>query len=428
MNSTRQRIDWYRTPVYTQQLKWLSSPSDARGLLQAGGHVALVALTGALAIYVQLNLAWYWLIPALILHGTVVTNLAAGVHELVHERVFRAPWLNHTFLYIIAFLNWWNPRSFWLSHNEHHKHTLHQPDDLEVVLPMKLTLPKVIRSYIVDPLGFFNKVKKQIRFLLGRYDGEWEKKTIRDVGPETERWVANWSRTLLIGHGLVSVVSLYFGMWIIPVVVSLGAFYAGGLAQLMHSSQHIGLVDEVNDFRHCCRTIYLNPVFSFLYWNMNYHTEHHMYPAVPCYHLPALHRAIRHDLPHTRSGLLETWVEIAGILYRQKYDPDYQFRIPLPEEQKPDLPAGHQTNQTPPVKQTTAKVWECRLCGFIFDEHEGLPEEGIAPGTRWEDIPEDWCCPVCGVIKDRFQMVEITCDNEAGKPRIEIESINEESG
>lgn len=53
------------------------------------------------------------------------------------------------------------------------------------------------------------------------------------------------------------------------------------------------------------------------------------------------------------------------------------------------------------------RKWECQVCGFIYDEAEGLPDEGIAPGTRWEDIDEDWACPDCGSLKSEFQMVEI---------------------
>jgi rubredoxin len=48
----------------------------------------------------------------------------------------------------------------------------------------------------------------------------------------------------------------------------------------------------------------------------------------------------------------------------------------------------------------------CVVCGFIYDEAEGLPEEGLAPGTRWEDIPDTWTCPDCGVTKDDFEMIE----------------------
>jgi len=52
------------------------------------------------------------------------------------------------------------------------------------------------------------------------------------------------------------------------------------------------------------------------------------------------------------------------------------------------------------------RKWECVVCGFIYDEAKGLPEEGIAPGTAWEDVPEDWECPDCGVSKADFEMIE----------------------
>lgn len=54
------------------------------------------------------------------------------------------------------------------------------------------------------------------------------------------------------------------------------------------------------------------------------------------------------------------------------------------------------------------KVWRCEQCGFEYDEAEGWEEEGFAPGTKWEDIPDDWTCPDCGAAKADFTMVEVT--------------------
>ncbi|HWT74623.1 MAG TPA: rubredoxin [Mobilitalea sp.] len=51
------------------------------------------------------------------------------------------------------------------------------------------------------------------------------------------------------------------------------------------------------------------------------------------------------------------------------------------------------------------KKYECSACGYIYDEALGDPDSGIAPGTKWEDIPDDWVCPVCGVGKDSFDEV-----------------------
>ncbi len=53
------------------------------------------------------------------------------------------------------------------------------------------------------------------------------------------------------------------------------------------------------------------------------------------------------------------------------------------------------------------KKYECDICGFIYDEELGWPADGIAAGTRWEDVPDDWQCPDCGVGKSDFNMVEM---------------------
>jgi rubredoxin len=53
------------------------------------------------------------------------------------------------------------------------------------------------------------------------------------------------------------------------------------------------------------------------------------------------------------------------------------------------------------------KTWMCLICGWVYDEAAGLPDEGIAPGTRWEDVPMNWTCPECGARKEDFEMVAI---------------------
>jgi rubredoxin len=53
------------------------------------------------------------------------------------------------------------------------------------------------------------------------------------------------------------------------------------------------------------------------------------------------------------------------------------------------------------------KNYMCLICGFIYEEEKGLPDEGIAPGTRWEDVPPNWTCPDCGARKSDFELIEI---------------------
>lgn len=59
------------------------------------------------------------------------------------------------------------------------------------------------------------------------------------------------------------------------------------------------------------------------------------------------------------------------------------------------------------VNETSYKVWMCIICGWIYNEATGAPEEGLAPGTRWEDVPDDWACPDCGASKDDFELIEL---------------------
>jgi rubredoxin len=65
------------------------------------------------------------------------------------------------------------------------------------------------------------------------------------------------------------------------------------------------------------------------------------------------------------------------------------------------------TSAAPASQAAAYRSWMCVVCGFIYHEADGLPEEGIAAGTRWSDVPDTWTCPDCGVTKDDFEMVEV---------------------
>ena len=66
--------------------------------------------------------------------------------------------------------------------------------------------------------------------------------------------------------------------------------------------------------------------------------------------------------------------------------------------------------------------WECIVCGLIYDEKEGWPEDGIAPGTKWEDVPDDWTCPDCGVGKEDFELIPGSDDGDAEEASAETEA------
>ncbi|RKE37369.1 rubredoxin [Paraburkholderia sp. BL23I1N1] len=69
------------------------------------------------------------------------------------------------------------------------------------------------------------------------------------------------------------------------------------------------------------------------------------------------------------------------------------------------LAAAH-TSEESAASADDFKQWVCVICGWIYDKAAGVPEEGIAPGTRWVDVPADWRCPLCDVGKEDFALVE----------------------
>lgn len=64
------------------------------------------------------------------------------------------------------------------------------------------------------------------------------------------------------------------------------------------------------------------------------------------------------------------------------------------------------------------RKYVCSVCSFVFDEASGIPESGIAPGTKWEDFPDGWVCPVCGALKEEFQEQEATITPEVKAERV----------
>lgn len=326
----KRSVAWYRTPIDRKVMQKLQERSDALGLAQSLGHLAVILTTGTLAAWSALHWAWWITVPLVYLHGTCYAFMINAVHEIGHGTVFKSRRLTNIFVHLFAFLGWINHEMFEASHARHHRYTLHPPDDLEVVLPVRFNLRAWVQIALVNVEGIYHTLKNTLRIARGRFAGEWELRCFPPDEPERRVAPVRWARVLLIGHGLILAGALAMGWWLVPLLFTFAVFYGGLVQFLMNAAQHTGLQDNVDDFRLCCRTIIVNPVFQFLYWHMNYHTEHHMFAAVPCYNLGKLHRAMRHDMPPCPVGLRATWREIMMILDRQAKDPKYQHVAPLP--------------------------------------------------------------------------------------------------
>jgi fatty acid desaturase len=338
------RVKWYRCHLEREELARLNKRSDFLGFAQTLGYLGVLAGAAGAAIYSSAHWPWYITALLVFVNGHFWHFLINGFHELVHDSVFKTRWLNRFFLRIFSFLGWYNHHHFWASHTEHHKYTLYPPDDMEVVFPQKYDLKGLWKRAIINRRYAYDLIKGKLKTFAGRLpEDTWGKTLFPASDPERRRAYTRWERIVLVGHLLIAGVSIALGYWIVLLVITFPKMFGNWLQSLCNSAQHVGLQDNVSDFRLCSRTIYLNPFVQFLYWHMNYHIEHHMYAAVPCYRLSRLHRLIKHDLPYCTRGLRETWTHIAEILEKQERDPEYQYiaELPAPNTQRDGSRSEH---------------------------------------------------------------------------------------
>lgn len=345
-------ITWYRTKLSPDVHGEVHRSSDLKGMVQCVAWFGMLAAWFSLALWTHVA-GWNTLAGVFTLMYGMQANFAInGMHELGHGFVFQTKWVNGLMLRIISFIGWLHPDMFFSSHLRHHRYTQNFPHDQEAPMPVVLTLGDFLRFGFINVKGWYDIMEQTVRAATGVYPTrhlgwtpEWEEVCYPMGNPLARMPPMRWAQFLLLGHGLIFFLSMTRGLFLVPILVSLGPFYNGWLFFLCNSTQHVGMqhggggggnkMDVVSDFRLSTRSFYLNnPVVSCWYWYMNYHVEHHMYAAVPCYNLAGLHAAIKHDLPPTPNGLVEVWTQIAAVVAKQAEDSSYVMPVQLPEAKK----------------------------------------------------------------------------------------------
>lgn len=345
------KINWYRCKVDKAVMSALMRRSNARAFAQVSLQLGLFAATGTLAYAVFRHARadnWLWTVPLLLgvlfLHGTN-GSFFGGVacHELCHKTPFATPFWNNFFLRIYAFLGWFDPVGYRASHVRHHQATTHADHDGEVVLPLRLdwqSVPFFIAAFAFLPSNLWRLFRFWVAAARGDlsrdcfFKSEWLQRVIPETDERTRGELVLWARIVLGGHLALAAAFALTGHWFLIVIVNFGCLYSPWLSILVGAPQHIGLSPNTPDFRLCCRTYTCSWLPAFFYWNMQYHVEHHMFPAVPFYHLPKLRAAIAHDLPPATHGLWATWRDdILPVIRRQREDPQYVYVPSLPRNE-----------------------------------------------------------------------------------------------
>lgn len=320
--------EWYATPIPRKRMKELMQRRDGPAIRDTIIWIAAFIVLGTLAYY-----SWgtWWAIPAFLAYGTLYCNTGdSRWHEAGHGTAFRTPWMNEVVYQIASFLVL-RPATLWRwSHTRHHTDTYIVGLDPEITQPRPPVWRVIIMEYFHLAAGP-KDIVKIFRLALGIVSKEE-----RTYLPESEFRKTFWeTRVYVLIFAAVIAACFYWGTILPAMFLILPTFYGPWLMLTFGLCQHLGLHEDVLDHRLNTRTIYMNPVFRFLYWNMNYHIEHHMFPMVPYHALPALHAEMKADTPEPSRSTWAAFKEVISALRKQHKDPYYVIERKLPPTAQP---------------------------------------------------------------------------------------------
>ena len=320
--------DWYHSDVDSKVIKGLMKRSDAPATRDTLLWFTLLALcaVGIIAFW-----GTWQVMPFLVVYGVLYGSASdSRWHECGHGTAFRTAWKNDLVYHIASFMIMRNPVSWRWSHARHHTDTIIVGRDPEIALMRPTAIAKTALLFIGVPAIFHD-----LQCLIGQATGRFSRGE-RDYIPESEqRNAVFWARVHIAIYA-VTVFAATIMQSIIPLVLIGGPrIYGCWHAVMTGLIQHGGLAEDVLDHRLNSRTVYLNPVSRWIYWNMNYHIEHHMFPMVPYFNLPRLHMLIKEDLPAPSPSILAAYRELLLSIWRQRTEPNYYIRKVLPPTAKP---------------------------------------------------------------------------------------------
>ena len=324
---------WYKPNIDKKTLKELSKRSDIKGFTDVSIFIVALILSGYLCI-----ISWgtLWSIPALLLYGNIFyCKIISIQHETNHETYFKTRALNKFFYHITSLLGGFEAVRWKWSHFHHHTYTIFTHEevyDYENNSPKPTEPIRFLLNFLpLGPIINIQKIRHFTHFEIIKHSFGIITPVVNITVPEKEiKKIINSSR-LYVGFWLIIILSsIFFKTWLPIIMLILPPFYGNTILMICGMTQHAGLADNVKDHRKSTRTVIMNPFFSFLYSNMEYHIEHHIFPKIPCHNLKAFHHVVKDQMPTPRKGIINAYKEIIPAIFKQAKDKNYYVNIDVP--------------------------------------------------------------------------------------------------
>ncbi|TIL35424.1 fatty acid desaturase family protein [Mesorhizobium sp.] len=329
--------EWYHTDVPRKQMKELMQRSDGPAIRDTIIWLSALVLSGAGGPWFW---GTWWCVPFFFVYGVLYgSSTDSRWHECGHGTAFRTQWMNDAVYQIACFMIMRNPVTWRWSHTRHHTDTVIVGRDPEIAVMRPPDLLRVVLNFfgIVDAWHAMSDMVRNAAGIISPAEKTFIPEQEQPKAIRIARiWTAIYAATIAL--------ALYSGSFLPLMLVGLPRLYGAWHHVMTGLLQHGGLAENVIDHRLNSRTVHMNPISRFIYWNMNYHVEHHMFPMVPYHALPRLHELIKHDLPAPTPSILAGYREMVPAFLRQLRNEDYFLKRELPPTAKPYREEFHNDN------------------------------------------------------------------------------------
>lgn len=319
---------WFRPNVDPIAIRELMQKSDVIALRDTLIWLGIMCLSACFAI--ALWPSW-WSVPFWLIYGVLYGSASdSRWHECGHKTAFKTPWMNTVVYHIASFMIMRNPITWKASHVRHHTDTVVLGRDPEIVAmrPPDLLRISLLFLGIID---VYSAVKRMFVHASGHIDPEEE----MYVAPKDHYKVFRIARIWLALYALTILICFLSGSILPLMLVGLPRLFGSWHYVMTGLLQHLGLAENVSDHRLNTRTVLMNPISRFIYLNMNYHLEHHLFTMVPYYNLPKLHLLIKHDVPPPEPSIPAAFMRLLPVLVKQLKYEDAVIVPKLPEGATP---------------------------------------------------------------------------------------------
>jgi fatty acid desaturase len=320
--------EWFRSTVPRKRMKELMQRSDDPAVRDTAVWLGGMVVAAALGI----ALWGSWLaVPFFLIYGVLYGSGGdSRWHEAGHGTAFRTRWMADVVYQLASFMMMREPTVWRWNHTRHHTDTLIVGRDPEIVAMRPARLARILLNFfgLVDvPFA----LRDMVIHASGRVKAEE-----RVVVPEPEQHKVTRTARIWLLIYLAAVVGCVLLRSPLPLVLIGGPRIYGAFMHLVYGlTQHAGMGEDVLDHRLNTRTVKMCRINRFIYWNMNYHVEHHIFPMVPYFRLPELHAEIQHDLAPVYPSIWAAYRELVPAVLRQLKDQSYYVRRELPSGAAP---------------------------------------------------------------------------------------------